>query len=753
MGTRVVRQQVVGGKVRVPWFGVAAALAFAQIGCAQPADAPPPASAPVSIAQAPVPQAPPASTIQEARSLLRAGRGEDYERSLAAMESSADLETRRRAAALRALFHFDQKRWDTAAPLLASAASEYPEVAPFLRLRLIDAELARQNVSAAATVAAELASLPNSSAATVARLRLPVIYAQLESRERESAPSSSANAAARTETAWQQAMKVAIDELTEADFVELADGLTKAGRRDLAQRTRMRLLTDYTQGRFTEQNYRALKSEIQQLPTAEKVALATKLSRANRYDQALDLFRQIPGGAPGSRGARLRALFNSRNYGTLLDETAGVKLGDPSLMLLRARAAWRHGKPQEFLSGLAQLEKEYPSSKEAAEAKVLRAKYYITDEIDYPKSVQNLSRAIEAGAVGNDGENIWNLGWTYTLQGKDAEALQTFDRYIRAYPDGDWKTNSLFWSAKILDRLGRDAERDQKAGRILAEFPFSYYSYRAKELWPHLTASRASSATFPDIDAQLAAAAGPRFDTVRELMEIDLNRAAAREMKVLADAHTDNLGVQFMLADVYVRGGEPFRANGVLQRRFRQFVRHGGEGIPQRFWEILYPLAYWETIRKEAERRGLDPFLLASIIRQESGFEPTIVSNAGAVGLMQIMPQEASRIAVAGGLGEITREDLFNPFTNIAVGAAEYSQKLQSMKGRHLLAIAAYNAGERPVGTWIEKTPVDDIDLFVESIPYAETRLYVKTVTRNRSEYRRIYERSLSSHPLQEPSQ
>ncbi|HEX7705142.1 MAG TPA: lytic transglycosylase domain-containing protein [Thermoanaerobaculia bacterium] len=745
MGTRVVRPQVADRTIRFRWLAIAVTLAFTQAGCAKPADAPPPAPAPVAIAQVPVLEDPLASTIDEARSLLRAGRADDYERSLAAMASSAEPETRRRAAALRALFHFDQKRWDTAAPLLASAANGYPEVAPFLRLRLVDAELARQNLAAAATVAAEVAALPNSSAATVARLRLPVIYAQLEAR----GESASADAAARTETAWQQAMKVAIDELTEADFVELASGLANAGRRDLAQRTRMRLLTDYTHGRFTEQNYRALTTELQQLPTAEKVALATKLSRANRYDQALELFRQIPGGAPGSRGARLRALFNSRNYGTLLEETAGVKLGDPSLMLLRARAAWRHGKPQEFLAGLAQLEKEYPSSKEAAEAKVLRAKYYITDEIDYPKSVQNLTRAIEAGAVGNDGENIWNLGWTYTLQGNDAQALQTFDRYIRAYPDGDWKTNSLFWSAKILDRLGRDVARDQKAGQILAEFPFSYYSYRAKELWPHLTASRASSATFPDIDAQLSAAAGPRFNTVRELMEIDLNRAAAREMKVLADAHTDNLGVQFMLADVYVRGGEPFRANGVLQRRFRQFVRHGGDGIPQRFWEILYPLAYWETIRKEAERRGVDPFLLASIIRQESGFEPTVVSNAGAVGLMQIMPQEASRIAAAGGLGAVTREDLFNPFTNIAVGAAEYSQKLQSMKGRHLLAIAAYNAGERPVGTWIEKTPVDDIDLFVESIPYAETRLYVKTVTRNRSEYRRIYERSLSSHPLQ----
>src|SRR6185436_16347715 len=98
-----------------------------------------------------------------------------------------------------------------------------------------------------------------------------------------------------------------------------------------------------------------------------------------------------------------------------------------------------------------------------------------------------------------------------------------------------------------------------------------------------------------------------------------------------------------------------------LQRNFRTFVRHGGANIPRRFWEILFPLPYWDAIRAEAQKRGLDPYLVASIIRQESAFEPATVSNAGAVGLMQIMPEEAARIASAGGLGEITRDALFNP--------------------------------------------------------------------------------------------
>lgn len=640
----------------------------------------------------------------------------------------------RTALARHALGLHEQRRFAEAVPALTTAAQQYPEIAPFLRLRVAEAQLELGDVGAAAATLAEIVALGDTSASTVARLRLPAVYARL-------GDSPAADAA------WQQAMAVTIDELTESDFVSMAAALEREGRADLAAKTRMRLLTEYTSGRYTEQHYDKLREQILALPQSERVALAGKLSRANRYDQALDLFATIPGGAPEVRAIRLRALFNSRNYGQLVEETRGADLADPALMLLRARAAWRDDKPAELLSGLAELERRFPQSREAAEAKVIRAKYHVTDVVDYARSIDDLTKAIDQGAVGSDGENIWNLGFTLMLAGRDEEALRTFDRYIGSYPDGDWKTNSLFWSAKILDRRGRHGDRDAKAAQLVAEYPFSYYAYRAKELWSPAAVLLTGGAgltmtgsTFPDIDAELAKLDEPRLATVRALGDVGLHRAAAREMKVLAAKHDKNPGVQFMLADVYVRGGEPFKANGVLQRQFRQFVRHGGRNIPHRFWEILYPLPYWETIQAEARRRGLDPYLIASITRQESGFEPSTVSNAGAVGLMQIMPQEAARIAAAGGLGEVTREQLFDPVTNLAVGAAEYAQKLAIWNGNHILAIASYNAGERAVGTWIEKTPVDDIDLFVESIPYAETRLYVKTVTRNRSEYRRIYE-------------
>ncbi|MBK5260936.1 MAG: transglycosylase SLT domain-containing protein [Thermoanaerobaculia bacterium] len=683
------------------------------------------------------------ATLAEARALRQAGKLDAYERALRHFATSSETTLRRQASAYLGLHLFDQKRFDESAPTLTAAAAEQPLVAPFLQLRVIESEARRANFAAAIRTAEEIiATSPQTSAAQVARLRLPALQAQLGNLE-------------ATDAALAATASIPVDELNERDFVDLAGVLEASGRADLAMRVRMRLLTDYTQGRFTEKTYgqlaAAADSPIDLLTLDESTRLASRLARADRYDQALDLFKRIERRFPDSatsadfQSVRIRALFSSRNYAQLLDETKPEDLKDPAMQLIRARAAWREDRPQEFLAALARIEKSAPASREATEARIARAKYYITDEIDYVKSLSDLNKAIDSGALGNEGENLWTLGWTYTLAGQYADAMRVFDRYVETFPDGDYKTNSLFWTAKVHERSARLPQRDAALRQVIAEYPYSYYAYRAREIMGQpvtVSSEIEGGAIFPDIDAQLALVPVQRLDAVRELMALELISDATREMKSLATEYPDNSGVAFMLADIYVAGGEPFKANGILQRRFRQFVRHGGAGVPRRFWEILFPLNYWDAIRREAERRGHDPYLLASIIRQESGFEPTVVSNAGAVGLMQIMPDEAARIASLAGIEGISRERLFDPDENIAVGAAEYSQKLQIIGGNPTLAIAAYNAGEEAVGNWLARTSIDDMDLFVESIPFAETRLYVKSVTRNRFEYRRIYESS-----------
>jgi len=711
--------------------------------------APPPAPAPVAAAASePLP-----STIAEAESLLRNGRADLYERGLRALGESSDPLVRRRALALLGLYAFDQKRWDDALRFLSDASDANPPIAPFLRLRLIDVEVARGNIANAATIAQDIInSSPHSSAATQARLELPALLVQAPPSV---APPTSAALPPPLDLAFADAMQVPIDSLTADEFVRLADSLEQLGRPDLSAAIRMRLLTDFRGGRYAETTYRQVASlspsPLDALSFDQALTLATDFAGADRYDQALDLFERIAQRFPEQtngdayKTARWRALFNSRHYDQLLDETKSEKLTAP-LLLLRARAAWREDRSELFLASLRQLDKRFPKSPEAVQAKLLRAKYYTTDETDHVRSIDNLRAAIDAGAIGNDGENLWTLGWTYMLAGRDADALAALDRYVATYPDADYTMNALFWSGKILDRLGRRDEADAKFQALIAQYPFNYFSYRAREIRPSLAMIPAASAVvpFPDLDAQLAAVADTRLAAVDELDAIGLTRDASREMKRVAAACPDNLGIAFKLADVYVRSGEPAAANATLQRQFRDFIRHGGAEIPLRFWQILYPLSYWDDIRAEAAKRNLDPYLVASIIRQESGFEPSVVSNAGAVGLMQIMPPEADRIATRAGIEGVTRAKLFDPVTNIAVGTAEYSQKLEATGGNPVLAVAAYNAGEEAVGKWLAHTPLDDVDLFVEAIPYAETRLYVKCVTRNRFEYRRIYEGSRS---------
>jgi soluble lytic murein transglycosylase-like protein len=605
---------------------------------------------------------------------------------------------------------------------------------------------AGKNDDAIAELKRILQETPASSAAKTARLRLAALVPE----------------------AYGDTAAIPIDELTEEEFVNLAKA-----RPELANAVRMRLLTELPQGRHTEETYGFLGRTLcaptgtgaQRAPCLDALGfddalrVANQLANRDRYDQALDMFKRIAARFPNAttqsayRAARIRALFHSRHYSDLLSETASQKITDPSLLLLRARAAWRTGLNDQFLVGLAQIIKNFPDSKEANEALVMRSKFYSSDQPRFDLAARDLEQAIDNGALGNEGENLWSLGWTYVLAKRTDDAMETFARYQQRFPDGDYLSNALFWSGKIYDRLGNRVKRDEKWHELEAKYPYGYFSYRARELAgeaPTAPSEIQNGNVFPNIEALIASTNDPRLDAVRELGWLALYRDATREMKSLAAAYPTNVGIAFMLADLYVQGGEPFNANGVLQRRFRDFVRHGGAGVPHRFWEILFPLNYWDTIKVEAQKRQLDPYLIASIIRQESGFEPSTVSNAGAVGIMQIMPAEAAKIATEAGLPPVSREQLFDPRVNIAIGAAEFAQKLGRVNGNPILAIAAYNAGEDAVGKWIAQTPADDVDLFVEAIPYAETRLYVKTVSRNRFEYRRIYENAAGY--LQQPA-
>src|SRR6185369_7436922 len=154
-------------------------------------------------------------------------------------------------------------------------------------------------------------------------------------------------------------------------------------RTDLATAIRMRILNDYPQSRFIEKTFAQVRPALDALSLDDTTALASKLAAHDHYDEALELLdraaKRFPDAtkSPFYRNVKIRALFNSRHYTELLAETAKNHLDGPQL-LLRARAAWRSGDAPVFLAGLSDVEDKFPQTKEAVEAKLLRAKYFST---------------------------------------------------------------------------------------------------------------------------------------------------------------------------------------------------------------------------------------------------------------------------------------------------------------------------------------------------------------------------------------
>ncbi|MEE9234400.1 MAG: lytic transglycosylase domain-containing protein, partial [Candidatus Acidoferrales bacterium] len=158
--------------------------------------------------------------------------------------------------------------------------------------------------------------------------------------------------------------------------------------------------------------------------------------------------------------------------------------------------------------------------------------------------------------------------------------------------------------------------------------------------------------------------------------------------------------------------------------------------LPREAWEVLFPRPYWSLIEREARRQGIDPLLVAALIRQESRFERDAVSSAGALGLMQLMPPTARHLARSRRL---SRERILEPELNVRLGTRFLAELLEQFQGRVEMAVAAYNAGGRRVKEWEARDDYREMAEFVEDIPVTQTREFVYIVLRNYRFYRDLY--------------
>ena len=414
------------------------------------------------------------------------------------------------------------------------------------------------------------------------------------------------------------------------------------------------------------------------------------------------------------------------------------------------RNLWNLGKPIAGAKYFKEVTKDTPSSELAVKAQFFLGKIY-EERKNFPEALKYYKTALEK--YPNEGYAQWagwRLGWVHYLDGKFENAFNKFQEAANRFPDKSFIEYNLYWSAKSAEKLNKkDVARDLYV-KVAELYPYTFHGIRAKErlLALGVKAPPESQTTKPSAkekNLQLGRPLGTRekFHHTRatELAQLGLNQDARNEIIELQKTVRKNLTGVLWLSQLYHQA-QGYPESLRLLHLYKDFTTKPKEkNLSAKFWKHFFPLAYEEAVLSYAKSRKVDPYFVNGIIRQESLFDSQALSPAGARGLMQIMPATGKKLYTKTKLEKPFETDaLFDPDLNIRLGVKYVSQlnKRFNRNGMHILI--SYNAGPHVLKKWLKRFGhLSDKDVFIESIPYPETRRYVKHVLRNLGIYKVLY--------------
>ncbi|HEY3988186.1 MAG TPA: transglycosylase SLT domain-containing protein [Acidobacteriaceae bacterium] len=499
------------------------------------------------------------------------------------------------------------------------------------------------------------------------------------------------------------------------------------------------------------------------LTVAEREHHANALYAAGRYNEAYDDYRALaadPGVQDAEQHDRLLVAAAACDYKlkrAYRQQIAGLpdtngEAGARRLYLLTELARDR-GDVNEQQADVTQMEQRFPQSPWLAEALYSSGNMYLLRK-DYPSAaayytelVERFPKICKGAADGGPCSDYapsahWRAAWLdYRLE-KYSDAARLFDEQIAHYPGGKEIPSAIYWRARIYqDQEHQPAKAAAYYLVVKDTYLHYYYAQQAAERLAELGAVTPAEA--PELDSIQPPTIPALTDDVPEddphvvraklLANAGLNEYIAPEIQ--AAEGSDEWGA-FAEAEIYHSYGEDAKAMRVMKRALPFYTSAPIASIPLAYWKILFPEPYWGTIESESAKNGLDPFMVASLIRQESEFNPTVVSYANAWGLMQLLPSVGAEMAHKDGVRHFDHNELLDPVVNIKLGTKYLRQTLDKFEDKAEYAFAAYNAGDDRVADWKAGAPFHGMDEFVESIPFTETREYVQGIVRNEMIYR-----------------
>ncbi|MEX2609168.1 MAG: transglycosylase SLT domain-containing protein [Gemmatimonadota bacterium] len=559
-------------------------------------------------------------------------------------------------------------------------------------------------------------------------------YSQAE--DADAAVAAALDAAGRLATAGARAEALAV-----AGETQLAHGDSAAARR-----TFLRILED---GRGTAAGVTAARhlGELGNLDVRQRLAVGETWLRhgnAARARPAIEAYLATDLGSPQEREelrlALGRGLFNAGEYGAaepLLTGVAERQVLSASVraeaLYTAARARYRAGGVAEARRTLGRVAERFPGQDGAARALYLLADLD-QDDGRFEAAERNFRQATAVPAdVEQVGFSWMRLGGLMLERGRPVEALGAFEGYRSAFPTGRRWQQATYWAALIHTQQGDSATARGLLSEVRARDPFSYYGGQAAELLG-VAVLDVPLAAAPPRDPALEERLRAGFAAVDLLRRAGLDAEAAFELERVRRRFAADPAHHYALAEALI--GRGASAAGIALAW--DIYRREGAWNP-RLLRIVYPFPFRDIVVAEAEERGVDPFLAAALIRQESMFNPRALSPAGAIGLMQIMPETGATLARGSGVRRFDPDMLRRGEFNVHLGMRYLAEQLAEYEGRLPIVLSAYNAGPTRVKRWRTFPEFDHDERFTERIPFTETRDYVKIVQQNARMYRALY--------------
>jgi soluble lytic murein transglycosylase len=347
-------------------------------------------------------------------------------------------------------------------------------------------------------------------------------------------------------------------------------------------------------------------------------------------------------------------------------------------------------------------------------------------------------------------EYRWQVAQKYADAGDVVKAWQWAQPITTNNPESALAPKAAFWIGKWAQRLGRHQDAKAAFEHILARHPQSYYAWRAAVLlgWNVGDFSNVRQLQPTLVKPELRSTPPAGSKPFQELYRLGLNEEAWTLFQAeVSDPWQLTVAEQFTDGLLKLAQGKNLQGiNNVWNLKDRddpqerlqwQTLRQTPE-----YWQALFPFPFYQTILSWSQQRQLNPLLVTSLIRQESRFEPEIRSPVGATGLMQVMPATGEWVAKQINLEEYS---LTNPHDNVNLGTWYLDYTHREYNNNSLLAVASYNAGPGNIAQWMRKYRTSDPDVFVEKIPFRETKGYVEAVFGNYWNYLRIYDREIAT--------